>query len=74
MSAVHLSVLKALKDAPVAKNRLTTLIGKKIEEVENYIMPVLLSSTEDQASMVRVTNKGFEITATGTNELKKRGL
>lgn len=74
MSAVHLSVLKALKDAPVAKNRLTTLIGKKIEEVENYIMPVLLSSTEDQASMVRVTNKGYEITATGTNELKKRGL
>lgn len=74
MSVVHLNVLKALKDAPVAKNRLTTLIGKKIEEVENYIMPVLLSSTEDQASMVRVTNKGYEITANGTNELKKRGL
>lgn len=74
MNIVHLSVLKALKDTPVAKNRLTTLIGKKIDEVENYIMPVLLSSTEDQASMVRVTNKGYEITANGMNELRKRGL
>lgn len=74
MNIVHLNVLKALKETPVAKNRLTTLIGKKIEELENYIMPILLSSTEDQASMVRVTNKGYEITANGMNELKKRGL
>lgn len=74
MSLVHLEVLKALKDTPVAKNRLANTISKKIEEVENYIMPLLLSNTDDQASMVKVTNKGYEITASGLNELKKRGI
>lgn len=74
MNIVHLNVLKALKDLPVAKNRLANTIGKKIEELENYIMPILLSSTDDQECMVRVTNKGYEITATGMNELRKRGL
>lgn len=74
MSKVHLGVLKSLKDNPVAKNRLATMIGKKVEEIENYIMPFLLGSTEDQESCVRVTNKGYEITANGMNELKKRGM
>jgi len=74
MHKTHLEILKAIKDQPVAKNRLASIVDKKIDELENYIMPVLLSSTKDQGNLVRVTNKGYGITADGLLELKKRGI
>ena len=74
MHKTHLEILKAIKDLPVAKNRLASVVDKKIDELENYIMPVLLSSTKDQGNLVRVTNKGYAITADGLLELKKRGI
>ena len=74
MHKTHLEILKAIKDLPVAKNRLASVVDKKIDELENYIMPVLLSSTKDQGNLVRVTNKGYAITTDGLLELKKRGI
>jgi len=72
MSGVHLSILRALAEGPVAKNRIVNVTGRKNEEVERYIMPVLLTTTSDQEAVVTVTTKGYSLTPAGFAELKKR--
>jgi len=73
MSKVHLDILRALSKGPIAKNRIVNVVGRKNEEVERYIMPVLLASTDDQPAMVTVTAKGYTLTPAGFVELEKRG-
>jgi hypothetical protein len=53
---------------------MVNVTGRKEEENENFIMPWLLTSTEDQPSLVTVTSKGYSITKAGEVELFKRGL
>jgi Holliday junction resolvasome RuvABC ATP-dependent DNA helicase subunit len=74
MHETHLKVLLALKDGPVASKRMVNVTGRKEEENENFIMPWLLTSTEDQEALVTVTSKGYAITSSGEYELYKRGL
>jgi len=74
MSHVHLSILRALAGGPVAKNRIVNVTGRKQEEVERYIMPVLLTATPDQAAYVTVTSQGYVLTSAGAEELRKRGI
>lgn len=74
MSLVHLKILRALKDGPIAKNRMVNVVGRKVEELERYIMPVLLTSTDDQPAMVEVQSRGFVLTDAGFAELEKRGI
>lgn len=73
MSHVHLNILRALAKGPVAKNRIVNVVGRKNEEVERYIMPVLLTATSDQPALVTVTSKGYTLTEAGFLELSKRG-
>ena len=73
MSGVHLKILKALKDGAIAKNRMVNVTGRKLEEVERYIMPILLTSTDDQPAMVEVLSRGYSLTEAGFAELVKRG-
>lgn len=74
MHETHLAILKALGQGPIAKNRIVNVAGKKAEEVERFIMPWLLTETEDSPSLVTVTNKGYTITPDGLKELEKRGV
>jgi Holliday junction resolvasome RuvABC ATP-dependent DNA helicase subunit len=74
MPKQHLMILKALGQAPIAKNRLMNVVGVKNEELERFIMPQLLTATEDMPAVVVVTNKGYTITAAGLAELDKRGI
>jgi len=74
MKSEHLQVLCALQNGPVSKNRIGIVLNKKDEEIERYIMPWLLADTEDQSALVTVTNKGYIITESGLEELKKRGI
>ena len=74
MNEIHLRILKELGKHPVAKNRMSIVAGVKDEEVENYVMPWLLSETDDQKALVTVTSRGYSITEAGLVELKKRGL
>lgn len=74
MQELHLKVLRALGQGPVARNRMSVVVGRKMEEVERYIMPWLLSETEDQPAMVTVSSKGYVITRAGIDELEKRGI
>lgn len=74
MQAVHLRVLTALGQGPIAKNRMTIVTGRKDEETERFIMPWLLTETSDQPAYVTVTQRGFTITEAGLAELDKRGI
>jgi len=74
MHETHLLILKALGQGPIAKNRIVNVAGKKAEEVERFIMPWLLTETEDSAAFTVVTNKGYTITVAGLAELDKRKI
>lgn len=73
MSKIHLSILKALAKGPVAKNRIANIVGSKAEEVERYVMPILLTETLDIPAMVEVSSRGYILTKAGISELRKRG-
>jgi Holliday junction resolvasome RuvABC ATP-dependent DNA helicase subunit len=74
MHESHLVVLKALGNGPIARNRISIVTGKKEEECERFILPWLLSETEDQSALVTVTKKGYTITEAGLQELDKRKI
>ena len=74
MQDVHLKILRALGQGPIARNRISLVAGRKDEEVERFIMPWLLTETDDQPALVTVTAKGFTITEAGLLELEKRGI
>lgn len=74
MHELSLKVLKALADGAVAARRIPAIIGRKSEEVERNIMPVLMCATEDQPSLVTTSNKGYILTDSGKEELRKRGI
>lgn len=74
MSRTHLRILKALSQGPIAKNRMCYTVGSKLEEVENFVMPFLLTESEEQPALVTVTYAGYTITKAGLAELDKRGI
>lgn len=72
MSQIHVKVLMALKDGPVAKSRIGNITGRKKEENDRYIMPWLLSSVDDQPALVTVTNRGYVLTQEGQEIVKQK--
>lgn len=74
MHEVHLKILRALGQGPIARNRISLVAGRKEEEVEKFILPWLLVATDDQPALVNVKSKGYTITEAGLTELDKRGI
>jgi len=74
MQDVHLKILRALGQGPIARNRISLVAGRKDEEVERFILPWLLTETDDQPALITVTAKGFTITEAGIAELERRGI
>lgn len=74
MTYKRLKILKNLGQGPVGAKRLPTIAGVKVEELEKFIMPWLLESTDDQEAMVGVSPKGFIITQAGLNALNLRRI
>lgn len=72
MEEVHLKILRALGMGPVAQKRIHIVSGRKEEETERFIMPWLMTETEDQPALVTVSAKGYTITEAGMEELRKR--
>jgi hypothetical protein len=54
-----------LKSGPVAKKTLCSLVGRKEEELERFIVPVLMAETSDQPSLITVTSRGYKLTDVG---------
>jgi Holliday junction resolvasome RuvABC ATP-dependent DNA helicase subunit len=73
---MHESSLRVLKflneNGSIAIRRLEYLLGKKTEEIEKYILPALLTGTDDNPPLVCITKSGLKITDDGVFELKKR--
>ncbi|MFY4731314.1 ATP-binding protein [Nitrospira sp. BLG_2] len=74
MSYKRLAILKALGNGPVAEKRLPIIAGCKAEELEKFILPWLLATTDDQEALVTVSCKGYSITEAGIKELDLRKL
>lgn len=74
MQEVHLKLLTALGQGPIAKNRIALIAGRKDEEVERNILPWLMVATDDQPALITVTGRGYAITEAGVAELEKRGI
>lgn len=72
MHEVYLKVLKALRAGPVSRKRMSVVVGRKDEEVERFIMPFLMTETEDQPALVSVSRRGYQLTEAGEDELRKR--
>lgn len=75
---MHESSLKVLEfvheQGSVAIKRLEYLLGKKIEEIEKYILPALVCGNENHSPLMTVTKSGLKITDQGKLELKKREI
>lgn len=74
MHEVHLKILKSLGQGPVARNRMAFIAGRKEEETEKFILPWLLTETDDSPALITVASRGYVITAAGVEELDKRGI
>lgn len=74
MQDVHLRILRALGQGPIARNRIALVAGSKDEETERYILPWLLTETEDMPALITVSSKGYTITDAGLIELERRGI
>lgn len=75
MSKQRLNILIILKEQKnVPKNRLSQMVSCKEEELEKFIIPPMMISTEDRKSLIKIDNKGYSLTEYGLEELTKRGL
>lgn len=75
MSKQRLNILLILKEQKnVPKNRLSQMVSCKEEELEKFIIPPMMISTDDRNSLIKIDNKGYSLTEYGTEELVKRGL
>ena len=75
MHESNLALLKVLsKHKTVPMKRIPYFLNKKIEEIENYILPCLVNDTDEQPSLVSVTPRGLRLTEAGLQELIKRDL
>ncbi len=74
MSYKRLAILKALGQGPIGEKRMPIIVGVKAEELDKFIMPWLLASTEDQSALVTITSKGFAVTSAGLAELNLRKI
>ena len=74
MTYTRLAILKALGRGPIAEKRLPIIAGCKAEELDKFILPWLLATTDDQAALVTVSCKGYSITEAGLKELDVRKI
>lgn len=75
MSKQRLNILIILKEQKnVPRNRLSQMVSCKEEELEKFIIPPMMISTEERKSLIKMDNKGYSLTEHGMKELIKRGL
>lgn len=69
----QVAILTALGQRPVAKGRLPSVAGCRIEQVEKYELP-LLTSFNNGGPFVIPTSRGMCITEAGLRELDRRAI
>lgn len=75
MHESSLNLLKCIyKHNSIPLKRLPYFLNKKIEEIENYILPPLVEETDEQPSLIMIGPRGVRLTEAGYEELIKRNL
>jgi len=75
MTRQRITVLAALgQQGAIPRSRLILYAGCKEEELIHYLMPPLLTATENEPALVAVTSQGYSLTMAGIDELNKRGI
>jgi hypothetical protein len=67
-------LIRLAKEGPISKARICDVAACKSEELEKFVMPALLTSTEDHEAIVTVCSRGYAITDAGLEALKIRGF
>ena len=70
----QMKVLEALVDGPVAKKNICSIINRKEEELERYIIPSLISDTDDTPALVAASNRGYRLTDHGIMMCSSLGI
>lgn len=75
MHESSLNLLKCIyKYDSIPLKRLPYFLNKKIEEIENYVLPSLVEDTDEQPALIMIGPRGVRLTEAGCDELIKRGL
>lgn len=75
MTLQRIKVLMALgQQGAIPRNRLCHYTQCKEEELVKFVMPPLMTATDNDPALVAVTSKGYSITRAGLNELDLRGI
>lgn len=75
MSESAVKLLKSLYDqGTIPLKRLPYFLNKKVEEIESFVLPALVETTDEQPAMVMITPRGVRLTDEGCQELVKRNL
>jgi Holliday junction resolvasome RuvABC ATP-dependent DNA helicase subunit len=72
-SEKQVAILTALGQRPIAEGRLSTVARCRIEQVQQYELPMMMAYTHGGPLMIS-TSRGMCITEAGLAELDKRGI
>lgn len=77
MTYQRVKILTALGQRPIAQGRMPLIAGCKIEELREFVMPVLMQAEDESnplSACVIMTSAGYSITPHGLRELIKREI
>lgn len=73
-SKKQVKILAALGQRPIAEHRLSTVCQCRIEQIQQYELPLLTSYIDGGPFVVPVRGRGLCITEAGLKELEKRSI
>lgn len=70
----QVAILTALGQRPIAESRLAVVARCRLEEVQRYELPSLMSYINDGPYITSISGRGMCITEAGLRQLDKRGI
>ena len=74
LTRTRLKIITELAQGPISKNRIGMEARCEQEELERFVMPVLLSDMSGEPALVAVSNKGYCLTREGLAFCIKHGI
>jgi SpoVK/Ycf46/Vps4 family AAA+-type ATPase len=74
LSVKQVAILAALGQRPIAETRLPTIAKCRLEQVQRFELPALISYDNGGPFVVAMSGKGMCITEAGLQQLEKRGI
>ena len=74
LTRTRLKIITELAQGPISKSRIGMEARCELEELERFVMPVLLSDVSGEPALVAVCNKGYCLTREGLDFCVKHGI